>query len=447
MFLLMTASVLLSLIAAYRVYDTRRNQMIADALADGTYFDGTFVDGVEVSGMTYDYALRYFETKVEPKHSGVTVEIDTIPVTSAELGYSSNYELVLAALMRSQRTGSNKAQYQRMQATKESPTYISVSRSYYTEELVDKCVAAYAKRINTGYTAPGVDHFDFETKTFYFYEGATGRKLDSVKLKNDIIACVTTGGGSVTSTVDVVAPEKSASELFTEFGMIASAVTSAASSSSARINNIKLALKSINGTILAPGDEFSFNGTVGQRTAKRGYKKAAAYSSGEVIEEYGGGICQVSTTLFNAAAKSDLEITERHNHSIPVKYVDKGKDATVCWGAQDFRFVNDTEYPVYIIAYLGNDKRVNIEIYGKLLEDGMTIKIEAEVTETVPFEIKKEPNSFLPTGVVQLYKDGRNGYKASAYKLYYSSSGDLVRRELLCKSYYPVQNKVFHYGP
>ena len=139
-------------------------------------------------------------------------------------------------------------------------------------------------------------------------------------------------------------------------------------------------------------------------------------------------------------------MTERHNHSIPVSYVDKGKDATVCWNSQDFKFKNSTEYPIYIIAELSSDKRVHVDVYGLLLPDGMTIKVEAELTETVDFEIEKEPSPFLAKGEKVILKEGRTGYKAQAYKLYYDRDGNLIDRKLLCKSVYPAQNRVVQYG-
>ena len=231
------------------------------------------------------------------------------------------------------------------------------------------------------------------------------------------------------------------------YGLRAYAVTNASSSNSNRLTNIRLALASINGTLLQPGEEFSFNEVVGKRTSERGYKVATAYNAGEVTEELGGGICQVSTTLFNAVVKSDLQVTERHNHSIPVTYVDKGKDAAVSWGAQDLQFVNNSDEPVYIVALLDDDKRVRIGVFGRLLEDGKYITVEAKITYSKDFETVYQYNAFLMPGAVEEVQSGRNTYEAVAYKLTWSAEGELLSKETLCESSYHGRNAIIEYGP
>jgi vancomycin resistance protein YoaR len=119
-----------------------------------------------------------------------------------------------------------------------------------------------------------------------------------------------------------------------------------------RMNNIKLACRSINGAIVQPGCEFSFNKTVGPRTPKRGYKEAIIFVGQEKEKAYGGGICQLSTTIYQAALKAGMKITERHVHSLPVDYAKKGADATVYYGSLDLRFVNTSEWPVQLSTLL-----------------------------------------------------------------------------------------------
>ena len=231
------------------------------------------------------------------------------------------------------------------------------------------------------------------------------------------------------------------------YDKIASAQTDASSSSSGRLTNIRLSLAAINGLRLQPGETFSFNGTVGERTTARGYKAAGAYSAGEVVSEVGGGICQVSTTLFNAVVKADLEITERHNHSMPVGYVDKGKDATVNWGGQDFKFTNNTDSEIYIGAYLTDSKRVRIGVFGKLLEDGKYITVEAVTTGTHGFSTEYQTDFTLGPGEEKVIQEGRTGYSAEAYKIVWSADGKQLSKELLCTSRYQSRNKIVAVGP
>ena len=154
----------------------------------------------------------------------------------------------------------------------------------------------------------------------------------------------------------------------------------------------------------------------------------------------------MSTTLFNAVAKADLEIVERHNHSLTVRYVDKGKDATVNWGSQDFRFRNTTDDDVYICCELTSDKRVLFSLYGKLLPNGEKITLEATTTEVVRAETEYQPSAFLAKGQTYLLQEGRNGYKAEAYKVRWDAAGNELSRELLCKSVYKVKNEIIQYG-
>ena len=239
----------------------------------------------------------------------------------------------------------------------------------------------------------------------------------------------------------ILEPEASTDEVAAQYGLIDYAITNASSSSKARLNNIKVAMSFINGTCVAPGETFSFNDTVGERTTARGFKLATAYSSGEVTEEVGGGICQVSTTLFNAAVKADMEIVERHNHSLTVSYVDKGKDATVDWGNQDFRFKNTSSDNIYICCYLTDDKRVRFGIFGKLLPNGEKITVEAVTTEVMKAETEYQPSAFLGKGQTYVLQEGRNGYKAEAYKVRWDAEGNEISRELLCKSVYQGQER------
>lgn len=136
-------------------------------------------------------------------------------------------------------------------------------------------------------------------------------------------------------------------------------------SSANRIGNIHLAVEKINGLVMLPGDVFSFNGTVGQRTEEAGFRSASAYNDGQVVEAIGGGICQVSSTLYCAQMYSQLKTTNRVNHYFKVDYLDYGMDATVSWKNPDYKFTNSREFPVKIVAYCDDENSaLTIEIWG-----------------------------------------------------------------------------------
>jgi len=144
-----------------------------------------------------------------------------------------------------------------------------------------------------------------------------------------------------------------------------------------RTENVKLAADSINNVILMPGQEFSYNNVVGERSTERGYKTAKVYQAGQVVDGLGGGICQVSSTLYNAVVKADLEVLERKNHSLPVSYVKLGRDATVVYGVLDFRFRNNQQYPIRIESSIsGGSLKIDICGIEHLLEHAGFILLE-----------------------------------------------------------------------
>ncbi len=146
-------------------------------------------------------------------------------------------------------------------------------------------------------------------------------------------------------------------------------------STSERVNNIRLAASKLDGLILLPGETFSYNDTVGQRTVEAGFQYADAYSDGQVVSELGGGICQVSSTLYGAALYARLKILSRQNHYFKVGYLDYGLDATVSWRQPDFKFRNDREFPVKLVAYLNEDEQsLVVEIWGTDV-DGVTVRL------------------------------------------------------------------------
>lgn len=447
-FLLTALIVLASLLIALQLYRYAEFIKMRNAVSGSDFFAGTTVDGVDISGMTLDAALSHWETVIEPAYSGRTVTIDNgMSFTAAELGYSSDYRPVIAEAWRAQSSGTLHDRYAALKNAASGKNGLSVTRIPYTDDAVTACANSIADATDVAMKEPSITGFDHDALSFTFAEGTEGRVVDREKLAGDIKNALDNGGGSVTLSISTVSPTTTVADMQSLYGLRAYAVTNASSSNSNRLTNIKLALASINGTLLQPGEEFSFNGTVGKRTSERGYKVATAYNAGEITEELGGGICQVSTTLFNAVVKSDLTVTERHNHSLPVSYVDKGKDAAVSWGAQDLQFINDSDEPVYIVAYLDGDKRVRIGLFGRLIENGEYITVESKITYSKDFETQYQYNAFLLPGDVVEVQTGRNTYEAVAYKLRWTAEGELIEKETLCESSYHGRDAIIEYGP
>ncbi len=214
-------------------------------------------------------------------------------------------------------------------------------------------------------------------------------------------------GEDLTIEFKVETPEVTTEDLKNNlFSTTLASYTTHAGGSEGRLANIALAVKSCNGVILLPGETFSYNDTLGERTAKRGYKAANAYSEGEVVEQLGGGICQVSSTLFSALLYTDLEIVTRSNHSMPVSYLPMGMDAAVSWGAPDLKFKNNFNYPIKLSAsFSGGD--ITFKILGAGVNDrDIDVKVEK-------------------TGEMS----------AKTYRKYYKN-GELTKTKLVCSSSY-----------
>ena len=165
---------------------------------------------------------------------------------------------------------------------------------------------------------------------------------------------------------------------------IIASVTTKTTSNELRNTNVKLAAAAVNGTVLQPGEEFSFNTVVGQRTAEKGYKPAAAYNQGEVVEEVGGGVCQISSTLYNAVFRAGLTTTYRRAHTFAPTYVTPGTDATVSWPGPDYKFVNNSKHAIGILSWYSN-QTATVQIYGlPVLPDGVKWELVSEKVKDLP---------------------------------------------------------------
>lgn len=210
-----------------------------------------------------------------------------------------------------------------------------------------------------------------------------------------------------------------------------------------RTNNVTLAAKYMNGTILNPGEEFSYNGIVGQRTTERGFKAAGAYSNGQLIDEVGGGVCQPSSTLYMAVLRADLEVTERTNHSMTVAYTPLGEDATVSYGSLDFKFKNNTDYPIKLIT-VREGSQMKAKIMGTKVDD-KTVRLETEILETLTPETIKKTDSSLKPGETEVQQSAVTGYKTITYK-YVTVNGETTK-EVANRSSYRKRDKIVLVGP
>ena len=211
-----------------------------------------------------------------------------------------------------------------------------------------------------------------------------------------------------------------------------------------RTTNLELACSKINGTVVLSGDTFSYNKVVGARTAGAGYKNAKIYEAGKVVDGIGGGICQISSTLYNAVLNANLEIVERKNHQFVTSYVEPGKDATVVYGLTDFKFKNTRQYPVRVVATAKNGI-ATVTIYGIKEDKEYTFKFDVKRVATIPSTTEYIDDSTLPAGTEKVEQKGTNGLKTETYmtKLL---NGKAISTTLVSKDTYNAMTKIIRRG-
>lgn len=201
-----------------------------------------------------------------------------------------------------------------------------------------------------------------------------------------------------------------------------------------RTSNVALAAKFCNGTILNPGDVFSYNGIVGPRTAERGFKEASVYVGDKVEDGLGGGICQVSSTIYLATLYSDLKVVERYNHSREATYMPTGQDATVSYGSKNYRFQNDTKYPIKVVTKISGN-RLTVTIYGTQTTPGKSVKVVTDILSKTPYQTIYKTDTSLPAGTTKVQSSGYTGYKTQTYRVVYVNGKEVSRTKEAYSSY------------
>lgn len=252
-------------------------------------------------------------------------------------------------------------------------------------------------------------------------------------------------------TIEVL-PKQTVQDLKDKTQLRSEFSTSYANSTKNRKSNVKTALAAFNGKIVMPNEEVSFNQTTGARTKENGYKPANIILNGIYVEGSGGGVCQASTTLYNALILSNLQITEVNKHSLPASYVPLAFDAMVSEGISDLKFINNTSEPIYIKAW-GDNQKVYVQIYGLPFENGEYYKTRSEFVRTIPHPGDKiisdngeYSNKVTFKGEYLRVKYPQEGYEANAYLQRYSADGELLEEMLIRHEIYNPQGGIIVEG-
>ncbi len=408
-----------------------------------TIKNGIYAGEISLSGMTEEEAhtavAEYVNSLSNVEITLIAADDKEVVVTAGELGISwANEEIVAEAVT----LGSRGNIVERYKALKdlENDNKIYPIEVDFDITLIDTVLSERCSQ----YDRDAIDmSLVLKNGVFTTKEGQTGFSLD-VENSIDIVYDYLVGDWdhqacSIKLQIIETQPRGTEEELLQVKDVLGSFTSSYSTSGANRIGNIENGARLINGVTVYPGDEFSTCDLVTPFSEANGYYLAASYISGKVVDSLGGGICQVSSTLYNAVLLAELDVTERHNHSMIVAYMDPSADAAIAESSgKDLRFINNTDYPIYVESYTTSDKTVTVNIYGVETRDaGRTVQYVSEVTETIaptPDVITVDENQ--PLGIVSI-SDAHTGYKARLWKVVYEN-GVEVSRELVNSSSYKM---------
>jgi len=419
-----------------------------------TILQGVTVNGVSVGGMTMEQAKAAL-APVE-QNLGAQRQIQLVydnklyPLDLSNMPYTVNTDAVLKEAFDLVKNAIDYTTLmQHVEDVKTNGRELTLSVSYDLSSL-NAAVAQIASQIDIPAQEAQVTGVDKDTHKLTFKDEVVGYVVDQPALINLIADAVKTNSKNpIELPIIVTQPTLTAAMLQGQYVLRASATTDFSTSTSERKYNVRKGAGLINGSVLKPGDVFSTNDTLGVRSTGNGWKMANAYESGAVVPQAGGGVCQLSTTLYNAIVKGDLEVVYRRNHSMPVHYVKEGLDATInsVGNIIDFKFKNNTTSDIIIIGYTSGNK-LTFEVWGIpfATTEYDEIKLTSSLVSTqsaagepveiiVPVGTEKANGSLMVAGETYVAVTPRKGYVYQSYKNYYLA-GTLVKKEKLAVSTY-----------
>ena len=434
------AAVLLLVVAGTFLF-TNENVFRADVSADATIENGVFIGGVDVGGMTAEEATAAVNAYVENAKTQTITLVGpkgNVALTLGDMGLTAKTEVAVQEAVAVGRSGNLISRFKAIKDL-EKQSYVIDMGLAIDKQLVGETLYNKASRINVEAIDNGLKR---ENGQFVYVPGQAGNEVDIVTAVNELSAYIGADWelapvenaeftlASITST-----PRGTEAELASVKDLLGSATTNYRSSGWGRAKNVENGASKINGTILYPGDELSVYELVNPFTKENGYELAGSYLNGETVESFGGGICQVSTTLYNAALKAELEITQRYNHSMIVTYVDLAADAAIAGTYKDLRFKNPYDTPIYIEGVCSN-RNITFNVYGaetrpsnrKVSYESVTLSVNDPLTE---FTL----DGSQALGVFAQTRGEHVGYVAELYKVV-KVDGVQQERTLVNKSSY-----------
>lgn len=411
--------------------------------SENIYF-GVRVDDINISGMTKEEAYSYLKAKKESEQLNRSMKLKyedmEFTISLEQLGFQYDYDKAIEEAYNLGRDGDYLTRFKKIQDLKKNSETIKLE-SNFDFGKIKPIVEDISQKINIESKDA---EFDFNGGNIKIKDEVVGRTLDNDKLIGMIEQNVVEFN-EINLPVHTIIPNYTKEFYSSINGIIGEYSTSFKGSSFGRIENIKLSAKALSNRLILPGEQLSYNKTTGPRQMQFGYKEAPVIIAGDLTPGIGGGVCQTSTTLYNALLLADLKILERSPHSIAPKYVPKGQDAAVATGYLDLVFRNDFDFPVYTLSKVVDD-RVYFYIYGDTIKKNYTIKIEPEILEKIDYTVIETLDESVAPGVKQLVQDGRTGYKVKTYKTIIID-GKVINKNQITTDYYRERNYIYKVGP
>ncbi|WP_035289464.1 VanW family protein [Clostridium sp. KNHs214] len=416
---------------------------------DNVIYPGVSIENIDVSGKTKEQAITLinekYGDKVLKKNILIKAPNKEYKISYSQLNAKYNISETVDEAFKYAR---NMGILQKYKLIKNPKNQKHMLKFKYDGKYIDVLLNEMKKEINKeakDATIRKVGDLSFDVT-----ESVDGKVLNEDKLKKNINSSI---NGKVDDKDSIITPEiktvaakvqsKSLKSINSRISYFTTKFNTSASNEN-RNYNIKLSAKAINGRIIMPGESFSFNEVVGERSAARGYKDAPVIVGNKVESGLGGGVCQVSSTLYNAVLRANMRSIQRTPHTLPSSYVPKGLDATVSYGSLDYKFKNTLNYPVYLESYAEGNTLV-CSIYSNLSLNQVKYDFVSEVYETIPSSTNYVNDSTLPKGTEVIETTAKNGYRVNVYKVTYKN-GQQVSKDLLYKDYYKPVNGVVKRG-
>lgn len=388
-----------------------------------TIYAGVYLDGVYVGGLTKNEAMEEYDKYIhgiEDLNITFTTPVGDYSTKLKEIGISVSVEDAVEKAFNYGRQGNILSRYKEIKDLEEENAVLVPEKKFDQKKLEDKLKNETSDIV----TEPKNASITRQDGEFIIHDGEVGQEIDvkkTIKAVEDLFAKEWEQKDvKLAAVVNEKRPQYTAEDLDVGYSLMGQAVTDYNSGNTSRSQNLSNGAGKISGTVLMPNEQFSMYDTVAPFTEENGYANAGQYVNNELVDGLGGGICQVSTTLYNAVLKAELQVDERHPHTLTVSYVDKSKDAAIAEGLFDFKFTNSTEYPVYIEGYAGGGS-ISFAVYGHdTRPDNRTIEFESKIIETYePGEPEEIEDDTLEEGSTVTEQEAHTGYYAELWKHIY----------------------------